>query len=187
MDAAKSPWNKFTEWWTSHALWEASRAVVGAAICSFAGTRLLNAAAKTGENLFLFFVGVLVVAWGVGILPVRKNKSAQFPANLAQKCDDVILKWKVLAEDYGRNPDKSVGQTATVPYPMDPAWPTYGFKDWHYRVGFLQGMTYSLLWDLASAGIQTEQWDPTRLSMAELLHVLGKYQMAIETRMPSLS
>src|SRR5712664_2043587 len=184
MDTDKSRWNKFTEWWTSHALWEASRAVVGAAICSIAGTKLLNAAAETGVNLFLLLVGGLVIAWGVGILPVRKNKSSQSPANLAQKCDDVILGWKVFVEDYGRRPDTAVGQTATVPYPMDPAWPTYGFKDWHYRVGFLQGKTYALLWDLTTAGIHTGQWDCTRLSMAELLHVLGKYQMAIETRMP---
>jgi len=100
-----------------------------------------------------------------------------------QKCNDVLLAWKVFAEDYGRHPNKETGQSTTVPNPMDVAWPTYGFKEWHYRVGFLQGKTYALLTDLVRAGIQIEQFDCTRLTMAELLHRLEKYQMAVASRL----
>ena len=158
MGAEQSPWNKFTEWWTGHALWEASKTLIAAAIVSVGGSRLAHATFETGLNVFTLIVGVLGVGWGIGLLPVRKNKKVSlFSESLVQKCDDVLLAWKVFAEDYGRYPNKETGQLATVPNPMDVAWASYGFKEWHYQVGFLQGKTYALLGDLRRAGIQVDQ------------------------------
>ncbi len=184
MGNEKSLWNRFIEWGMSHALWEASKTVLGAAISSFAWTELKHGTAETGLNVFLLLVGVLGIGWGIGLLPIRRReKPSPFSESLVQKCDDVILGWKVFTEDYGRYPNKEAGQTATVPNPMDPGWPSYGFKEWHYRVGFLQGKTYALLGDLMRAGIQVEQRDYSDFSMAQLLHTLEKYQTAVVSRL----
>jgi hypothetical protein len=179
MGTEKSPWDRFTEWWAGHAFWEALKTLIGAAIVSIGGTRLAHATFETGLNVFILIVGILGIGWGIRLLPVRKSeKPSPFSEALVQKCDDVTLAWKVFAEDYGRHPNTEAGQTATVPNPMDVAWSSYGFKEWHYRVGFLQGKTYALLGDLTRVGIQVEQFDCTQLTMAELLHALGKYQLA---------
>ena len=180
MGTEKSLWNKFTEWWAGNAFWEASKTVFFAAVASIGGTRLAHATAETGSNLFILLVGILGIGWGIGLLPFRKRgKPSPFSEALVQKCDDVILAWKVFAEEYGRRPNAETGQTATVPNPMDLGWSGYGFKEWHYQVGVLQGKTYTLLEDLTRAGIRVEQFDCTNFTMAELLHSLGKYQTAV--------
>src|SRR6266571_3252328 len=140
MAAEKSPWNKFTEWWTGHALWEIAKTVIGAAIVSIAGTRLVHAAFGTATNLFLLVLGVLGVAWGIGLLPVRKNdKVSLFRESLLQKCDDILLGWKKLAEQY------QDAKKETLHDPMSPGWASSEMeKPWPYKVGVLQGRTNAL-------------------------------------------
>ncbi len=94
-----------------------------------------------------------------------------------QRCDDVILGWKKLAEDY-HNSHKQEGQPLTLPNPMDASWRGYGFKDWLYLVGVSQAYTNVLRQELRRANIQVEEWD-YRMSMAELLEALERYRRQI--------
>ncbi|MGC1416895.1 MAG: hypothetical protein WA817_16535 [Candidatus Acidiferrum sp.] len=116
----------------------------------------------------------------------RARVGSAFMAGLVARCDRLILDWKLLEEAYGQRPDPTTGKSTLIPNPMDVAWPTYGFKDWHFQIGNLQGRTYALLGELEAAGVQLEPFDHQRLSMAALLHMLEKYMGLVKDRQAAL-
>jgi hypothetical protein len=121
-------------------------------------------------------IGLLALAWGVGVLPVRaKSRGSLSREDLLSRCDNVILGWKNLAEDY-QNSHKGEGQPLTLPNPMDPGWRTYGHKDWLFPVGYFQAATHDLRRDLSLKGIEVGDWNLQRMSMATLEEALDKYR-----------
>src|SRR5713226_334376 len=77
MGAEKKLWNKSREWFAGHALWEMVKylvgTLVGAAIGSVAWARLTHATVETTVNILLLVLGILVVAWGMGLLPIKRE------------------------------------------------------------------------------------------------------------------
>lgn len=183
MDSRSSMRSRFVEWFAGHTLWEIARHLLVTAIAawvgSYAGARLMHAAIDTAANVFLLVLGILGVAWGIGLLPIRKtNESSTLRDSLKFRCDALILGWKELDRDY-QNAPKDKYDPATLPDPMSPAWVSSERKVWPYRVGVLQGATNALREDLVRAQIQVGQWDHAHISMPQLLHALEKYMSAI--------
>jgi hypothetical protein len=131
------------------------------------------------KNLYVPAPVALLVAVGAfGVVSFRLWRAnysfaLAFRESLKDRCDEVTLEWEKLAENY-HNSVKKDGQSPTLPNPMDPGWVSYEFKVWPYRVGLLQSSTNTLRRDLKRTDIQVEGWNYSRLSMAELLHALGK-------------
>jgi hypothetical protein len=174
---------RLVEWLVSHSLWELCKVVVTVGfvwLIGVGGANLWHATMGTAFNISLVLIGILGIAWMVGILPIRRNNTSSASRDgLIQRCDDVILRWKKLAEDYLDSP-KQDGQPVTLPNPMDPSWRGYGHKDWLYPVGVSQAYTHVLRQELEKANIQVEEWN-YRMSMAELLEALEKYRRQISS------
>lgn len=174
---------KVTEWVVGHSLWELARHIVvtlvGAALSSYTITRM-KPTLGSWLNVFLLVIGVLVIAWGIGLLPLRSRhrKSASIDT-LRERCDQVILGWKTLGEDWQNA--KSLGQPQTLPNPMDPGWRGYGFNDFRYPVGYFQAATLVFMNDLQKAGFEPTSWDSAHISMAQLLEALEKYRRRLHS------
>jgi hypothetical protein len=131
----------------------------------------MHAAVDTAFNLFLLAVGLLGVAWGIGLLPIRKIKDSSLRESLKSECDALIVDWQELAELFQNS------QNETLQGPMDPRWASAELKFFPYKVGFLQGRTSELRRTLKST-IPIEGWD-AHLSLPALLQALGKYSEAL--------
>jgi len=167
-------WNRFAEWFVSHALWEALVACIGLLVSSIAGARLMHAAADTALNLFLVGVGLLGVAWAIGLLPIRRGNEALLLRGLTGRYQALILAWTQLDNLY-RNSPKDARAPQTLPDPMGSR--QIGDLDFRYQIGVLQGMTHALLGDLARAGIDIGYAEADIRSIPELLTVLARCKL----------
>lgn len=180
MEPNQTPRERFVRFVGEHALWDFCKwliALAGAWIVSHAGARMMHAALGTTLNLFLLIVGLMMMAWGTGFLP-RKKPSHYLKSALLARCDEVVLGWKSLAEEY-QNAPKKEGELPTLPNPMDPSWRGYGLKDWLYSVGQMQAYTHNLIQDLRGANIAVGEINYQRTSMATLLELLERYRREV--------
>jgi hypothetical protein len=180
VDSEKSLRNWLGEWISSHTLWELTshlvRTVGAAWLGSYAWARLTHAALDTAVNVFLLVLGILGVAWGIGLLPVQKNKAsaAEIRDSLKFKYNALILAWTQLDNLY-QNSSKDDHAPKTLPDPMGSK--QIGDLDFRYRIGVLQGKTYALLDDLGRAGIDIGYAKADIRSIPELLCVLERSKL----------
>jgi len=134
----------------------------------------MHAAFDTAFNLFLLAVGLLGVAWGIGLLPIRKRNEASLLGGLTGRYQALILAWTQLDNLY-RNSPKDAHAPQTLPDPMGSK--QIGDSDFRYRIGVLQGKTYVLLDDLVRAGIDIGYSGADIRSIPELLTVLARCKL----------
>ncbi len=65
---------RFIEWFVGHGLWELCKVALTAGfawLISIGGAHLWHAATSTAFNIFLVVIGILGVAWVIGVVPIR--------------------------------------------------------------------------------------------------------------------
>jgi hypothetical protein len=176
-------WYGLLKWTIDHSLWEIAQhfviTIIAVGIGSYAAAQLMHAALDTATNLFLLVLGLLGIAWGIGILPVRRKLSAStFGENLKRMCDRQIAGWEDLDRDYMDAPAEQKG-APTLPDPLSSEWVSYEMKHWPYKVGVLQG-GFSSLQDLLMTTKIPVIGVNHRTAMPALLRVLREYRRQIE-------
>ena len=94
--------------------------------------------------------------------------------SLRSKYDALVLAWTQLDNLYQNSP-RDEHAPKTLPNPM--ASRQIGDLDFRYRIGFLQGKTYSLLDEMSRAGIDIGYAQADIRSIPELLCVLERSKL----------
>jgi flagellar motor switch/type III secretory pathway protein FliN len=99
------------EWFTSHALWELIKYLVGAAvsagILSIGVQRIFNAAVGTALNIFLILMGCMGALWITGVVRLPRRSTQQ---------EETETKWEVffLSQDIPVTLTPSIGRMVII-------------------------------------------------------------------------